>query len=174
MREKILQTMQNENRLRTSYGIQVMSAEDSMETHSYSFGGLSDIYEAFMMDMAGAAEIPATKLFGRSPQGFNATGEADLRNYYDMIAQMQERIVRPALEKLLPILTISCWGFVPEDMKIVFNPIRTMSAETQMKLATEHADIVLKALEKGAITRDEARAELKAYSAKTDMFAKLA
>ena len=79
-----------------------------------------------------------------------------------------------ALEKLLPILTISCWGFVPEDMKIVFNPIRTMSAETQMKLATEHADIVLKALEKGAITRDEARAELKAYSAKTDMFAKLA
>ena len=80
----------------------------------------------------------------------------------------------PALEKLLPILTISCWGFVPEDMKIVFNPIRTMSAETQMKLATEHADIVLKALEKGAITRDEARAELKAYSAKTDMFAKLA
>ena len=43
-----------------------------------------------------------------------------------------------------------------------------------MKLATEHADIVLKALEKGAITRDEARAELKAYSAKTDMFAKLA
>ena len=63
-----------------------------METHSYSFTGLSDIYESFMMDMAGAAEIPATKLFGRSPQGFNSTGESDLRNYYDMIASLQERL----------------------------------------------------------------------------------
>ena len=33
---------------------------------------------------------------------------------------------------------------------------------------------IFKALEKGAITRDEARAELKAYSTKTDTFAKLA
>ena len=64
-----------------------------------------------MMDMAGAAEIPATKLFGRSPQGMNSTGEADLRNNYDLIAQMQERMLRPALEKLLPVMAISCWGF---------------------------------------------------------------
>ena len=74
LRNSVLETLQNENRLRTSYGLQVMSAEDSLENHSYSFAGLSDIYEAFMMDMAGAAEIPATKLFGRSPQGLNATG----------------------------------------------------------------------------------------------------
>ncbi len=94
-----------------------------METHAYTFGGLSEIYEAFMMDMAGAAEIPATKLFGRSPQGMNSTGEADLRNYYDMIAQMQERVLRPALEKLLPVMAISCWGYVPEDLEIVFEPI---------------------------------------------------
>ena len=76
----------------------------------HSFAGLSDIYESFMMDMAGAAEIPATKLFGRSPQGFNSTGESELRNYYDMIAQSQERNLRPALEKLLPVMAVSCWG----------------------------------------------------------------
>jgi hypothetical protein len=95
MQTSILKTLQNENRLRTSYGLQIMSSNDSLENHPYSFGGLSEIYDAFMMDMAGAAEIPATKLFGRSPQGMNATGEADLRNYYDMIAQMQERICFP-------------------------------------------------------------------------------
>ena len=35
------------------------------------------------MDVAGAAsDHPVTKLFGRSPAGLNATGEADMQNYY--------------------------------------------------------------------------------------------
>lgn len=173
-REQVFETLHGENLFRNNFGMYLLGAGDKMQNLSYNFAGVPEIFDRLMMNMAGAAEIPETRLFGRSPQGMNSTGEADLQHYYDMIAQLQERMLRPALEKLLPILTISCWGFVPEDMKIVFNPIRTMSAETQMKLATEHADIVLKALEKGAITRDEARAELKAYSAKTDMFAKLA
>ncbi len=54
-----------QNRLRTSFGLQVLSKEDSFENHPYSFSGLSDIYTEFMMDMAGAAEIPATRLFGK-------------------------------------------------------------------------------------------------------------
>ena len=68
-----------ENRFRTSFGIQLLSRDDSYETHAYSFAGLSGIYEQFMMDMAGAAEIPATKLFGRSPQGMNATDRKSTR-----------------------------------------------------------------------------------------------
>ena len=67
-----------------------------------------------MMDVAGAAEIPATKLFGRSPQGFQSTGESDLRNYYEMVAGLQERHLRPALDRLLPVMAMSCWGFLPD------------------------------------------------------------
>ena len=33
-----------------------------------------------------AAEIPTSKLFGRSPQGFQSTGKAELQKYYEMIA----------------------------------------------------------------------------------------
>lgn len=58
----------------SNFGLQVLSAEDAFENHPYSFSGLADIYEKFMSDMAGAAEIPATKLYGRSPDGMNATG----------------------------------------------------------------------------------------------------
>ena len=114
-----------------------------------------------MMDMAGAAEIPATKQFGRSPQRMNSTGEADLRNYYDMIAQMQERVLRPALEKLLPVMAISCWGYVPEDLEIVFEPIMTTSpaerAELMQKLSTD----VIEAFKCGLLTREQALEELK-------------
>lgn len=172
-REQVFAALHGENLFETSFGMRLLGSGDKIENLTYEFGGVPEILDRLMMILAGAAEIPETRLFGRSPQGMNATGEADLQHYYDMINQLQERMLHPALEKLLPILAISCWGFEPEDMKIVFNPIRTMSAEQKMKLAAEHTDLVLKAFEKGVIDLKEARAELKALSEKTDVFSKM-
>ncbi|MFQ8761936.1 MAG: anti-CBASS protein Acb1 family protein [Intestinimonas sp.] len=55
------------------------------------------------LDLSGASRIPVTKLFGRSPAGMNATGESDLRNYYDYVDTLREAKLRPILEKLLPV-----------------------------------------------------------------------
>ena len=173
MRNTLMETLQNENRLRTSYGLQLMSSDDSLENHSYSFGGLSEIYEAFMMDMAGAAEIPATKLFGRSPQGMNSTGEADLRNYYDTIAEMQERHLRPALEKLLPVMAISCWGYAPEDMEIIFEPVMTTSPAERAELVQKMSSDVITAFQAGLLSREEALAELKSRGEKLGVYTKI-
>ena len=172
-KQGIMEAIEQENRMRTSYGLQLLSAEDTMETHSYSFGGLSDIYEAFMMDMAGAAEIPATKLFGRSPQGFNATGEADLRNYYDMIAQMQERIVRPALEKLLPVMAVSCWGEVPDDLEIIFEPVMTSSPTERAELVQKLSSDVIEGYKCGLFTKEQAIAELKSRGEELGVYTKV-
>ena len=122
-KRQVLSAMEEQNRLRDSFGLQLLSAGDTYENHPYSFAGLSEIYQDFMMDMAGAAGIPATRLFGRSPQGMNATGESDMRNYYDMIDQLRERHLRPALEKLLPVMALSAWGLLPERMDIPFPPL---------------------------------------------------
>ena len=72
----------------TYEGLGVMNND---RIHPYSFDGIKDMHEAFMTEVAGAAEIPVTKLFGRSPDGMNATGEADMRNYYERIASLQRR-----------------------------------------------------------------------------------
>ena len=159
-----------ENRFRTSFGIQLLSRDDSFENHAYSFAGLSEIYEQFMMDMAGAAEIPATKLFGRSPQGMNATGESDLRNYYDMIASLQERLLRPALEKLLPVMAMSCWGYVPADLEFVFEPVMTTSPAERAELVQKLSGDVIEAYKCGLLTREEAIAELKSRGEELGMY----
>ena len=126
-----------------------------------------------MMDMAGAAEIPATKLFGRSPQGFNFTGESDLRNYYDMIAQMQERLLRPALEKLLPVMAVSCWGYVPEDLEIVFEPVMTSSPAERAELVQKMSQDVIEGYKAGLLTRKQAIAELKSRGEELGVYAKI-
>ena len=151
-----------ENRFRTSFGLQLLSRDDTLENHAYSFTGLGEIYEQFMMDMAGAAEIPATRLFGRSPQGMNATGESDLRNYYDMIASLQERQLRPALEKLLPVMAVSCWGCIPPDLEFVFEPVMTASPMERAELAGKLSLDVISAYSAGLLTREQALRELKA------------
>ena len=144
-----------------------------METHSYSFGGLSEIYEQFMMDMAGASEIPATKLLGRSPEGMNSTGEIDLRNYYDMIAQLQERMLRPTLEKLLPVMAISCWGYVPDDLEIVFEPVMTTSPAERAELVQKLSSDVIEAFKCGLLTQQQALEELKARGEELGVYTKV-
>lgn len=161
-RQAITSTVALENRYRTSYGLQIMSKDDAMENHPYSFAGLPEIYELFMMDMAGASEIPATRLFGRSPQGFNATGESDLKNYYEMISQLQERFLRPALEKLLPVMAVSVWGTVPKDLDIVFSPVMATGAEERADLMEKLSTPVIAAFQANLISRADAIAELKA------------
>jgi phage-related protein (TIGR01555 family) len=160
-KHQIRNAVMEENRFRTSFGLQILSAGDTLENHPYSFGGLSEIYEQFMLDMAGAAEIPAAKLFGRAPAGLNATGESDLKNYYESISQLQERLLRPALEKLLPVLALSAWGTLPGDMAFVFNPIAAESPAETAELVDKLSTSVIEAFRAGLLTREEARAELR-------------
>lgn len=159
-RRQVLAAMEEQNRLRDSFGLQLLSAGDSYENHPYSFSGLSDVYEAFMMDMAGAAGIPATRLFGRSPQGMNATGESDMKNYYEMIGQMQERHLRPALEKLLPVMAMSCWGWLPENLDIRFPSLMTTSPREMADIRAQNIESLVKAVGAGLLSPQEGREKL--------------
>ena len=172
-RNSVLEVMEAENRFRTSYGIQLLSKEDSYETHPYAFTGLSDIYESFMMDMAGASEIPATKLFGRSPQGLNATGESDLRNYYEFISEIQEHYLRPALNRLLPVMAMSCWGCVPDNLDFTFNPLSTTTPAERAELMDKLSASVIEAFKAGIISREEAAAELRKRGEEYGLWTKL-
>ena len=159
-KRKVIESIYNVNRIKNSFGLLLMGNEDSYEQHPYSFAGIAEVYESFMMDMAGAAEIPATKLFGRSPQGMNATGESDMKNYYEMLAQLQERNLRPAMEKLLPVMAMSLWGMIPEDMEIVFEPLMTTTPDQRADIMSKQAGAIIQAFSAGLISQKTALLEL--------------
>ena len=160
MKQKIMQAIFDMNRIKNSSGLLVMGADDNYEQHPYSFAGIAEVYEAFMLDMAGAAEIPATKLFGRSPQGMNSTGESDMNNYYEKLAQLQENQLRPAIEKLLPVMAMSLWGEIPEDMEIVFKPLATTTPADRAEIMSKQAATVVQAFSAGIISQKMALREL--------------
>lgn len=167
---RVYAAMSAQNQLMSNTGLFVMDREDDFDTKQYSFGGLGEIYELFMMDIAGAAEIPVTKLFGRSPSGMNATGESDLQNYYDMISEKQEDFLRPALDKLLPIIMVSELGAIPDDFDYDFNPANTSSDTDKADLGSKITTSVLEVYNAGIISQKTALKELKQMSDRTGLW----
>ena len=168
--KELYKTIQAQNWLMSNMGLQVIDAADGIESHQYTFGGLSEVYQQFMMDISGAAQIPATKLFGRSPSGMNATGESDLQNYYEMIGQEQESKLRPILNKILPVLCMSVFGAVPDDLDFDFDPVSEPSDQERSDLAKSGTENVVAALNAGLVSKRTALKELKQQSERTGVW----
>ena len=175
--EKVVQSLYNTiqamNSLMNNNSIQVIGANDEYENHQYTFGGVGDVYDRFMMDLAGAAETPVTKLFGRSPAGMNATGESDMQNYYDTIEEKQESSLRPVYDKILPIMIMSELGAIPDDFDYEFNPVRRPSDDEMADLASKNIDSITKAFQAGIISQKIALKELRQQAELTGMFSNI-
>lgn len=168
--QQFYQTISAQNWLQSNFGIYVMSKDDEFQNLTANFSGLNELYESFMLDVSGAAQIPVTKLFGRSPAGMNATGESDLRNYYDVVEGYQESRLRPILEKLLPVLAMSTLGHVPDDIDISFSPIETPTDKDMGESIRWRTEAVYGAHDRGLISDQLALKELKQMSEGTNIF----
>lgn len=108
--------------------------------------GLPDLLDRWLQRMSSACGLPITLLFGMSPGGLNATGDNDVRNFYDKIKADQETRIRPLVEKLLTILLSAkegpTGGRVPDGWSFTFCPLWQMSDEQKadLRLKVAQAD----------------------------------
>lgn len=161
--QRVYETMKTMNHLMCNTGTLAIDKEEDFAMHGYSFTGINDVYESFMLDISGAAEIPVDKLFGRSPSGFNSGAET-LQNYYDTIDEKRETYVREPLEKIVKIITMSALGEIPDDIEIDFNPVRRPSDLEKSDLAQKNAQPIFDAYAGGLIGKGTALKELKQQS----------
>lgn len=73
---------------------------ESFERITASLAGIPETLDRFAERLAAAWEMPLTLLMGRSPAGMNATGESDIRLFYDTVIEYQREVIGPALEFL--------------------------------------------------------------------------
>lgn len=168
--KELYETLTMQNALMNSAGMGVVDRDDDFTTSQYTFSGISDVYELFMLDVSGASEYPVTKLFGRSPAGMNSTGESDLTNYYDHVKQGQENDLRPVIEKLLPVLAMSTWGAIPDDLTFEFNPVRDSSESERADLMLKYTQSICAAFTNNIISQATALKELRQTSSFTGAY----
>ena len=137
----------------------VLDGEEVYEKLSTNVGGLSDLLDRFMLSLSSVTGIPVTLLFGRSPGGLNATGDSDVRNFYDMIKQYQELKLKPILEKLTLYIfkskTGPTKGLEPENWSIQFAPLwqNTEEQEANVRRTVAETDAIY--IDRGVLDPNE-------------------
>jgi hypothetical protein len=106
---------------------------ETWQQRQITWTGMPDMLSAFLGIVAGAADIPATRLLGKSPDGMNATGESDQDNYLQMISARQEADLTPQLAQLDEILIRSAIGSRDPNIEYVWAPLRVL---TDVEMAT--------------------------------------
>lgn len=160
--------------LQVNEGLTLLDKNDLFSSTAYSFAGLSDMMLQFGQQLAGASGIPLVRLFGQSPAGLSATGEGDIRMYYDNINAQQNSRLRNGWEVILKVMWRSTFGKPsPKDMEFNFVPLWQMSALDKSTIAKQNTETVLGAFEGGLIDRPTAMQELRESSGDTGLFSNI-
>ena len=113
---------------------------------------LSQMYELMTASTRG---IPVTKLLGLSPRGFNATGEYDENNFYDVIDGYAKSVVVPLMEKVAEYILCFKIGVLRQP-KYEFKPRKQVTQKEQAEINNLKADYISKLIMSGVVTGKDA------------------
>ena len=139
-KRKILERYTLANTAKGINGTLLLDKEEEYESKAASFATLPDILAQFLQITAGAADIPVTRLLGQSPAGMNATGESDLRNYYDRVSASQEIEMTPAMYRLDECLIRSALGSRDPSIYYTWAPLWQISEKEKADILKTKAD----------------------------------
>lgn len=123
--------------------VALIDAEDEeFETRTTAMTNYDAVVMLFLIIVSGAADIPATRMLGQSPNGLNATGESDLINYYDNIESKQNNLLRARLDMIDQVLVRSALGKWEDEFWYDFTPLKTPTAKEQAEIHKINAESV--------------------------------
>lgn len=103
------------NTAKSTHRMMIRDAAETWEQHDKNFANMPEVMMAYLAIVAGACSMPATVLLGKSPDGMNSTGEGDMQNWYRTLDGWRESELRPALDRLDPIIKASA-GVLADDV----------------------------------------------------------
>lgn len=122
----------------------ICDSDEDFERKATPLTGYAEMLDKFALRLAAAANMPGSKLFGQAPAGLNATGDSDIRWYYDFISAEQEDYLRPALEQLLRVVFASrsgpTAGQAPSNWALEFATLWQASLKEQAEAHKLQAD----------------------------------
>lgn len=129
----------------------LLDAEDEdFRRDAYSFGGIPEILEKLMLRLSAAARIPISLLMGQAPAGLNATGDSDIRFFYDQVKAEQEAL-KPKIESIYRLL--GCNN--KSEVKIDFPALWQLTDKEQAELERVKAETDRIYLQEGVLLPEE-------------------
>jgi phage-related protein (TIGR01555 family) len=166
--EQFERRMSAVNQLISNQSLVPLPTDGSIESTSYSFAGLSEVFQQFQLAISGAAQIPVTRFWGKTITGLgNGANEGDETVFCERIATDQETDMRPQLDKLYPVISMSELGHVDDDLDLSFPSLKILTEQEKADLAKTTVDSVTVCINSGVFSPRTAGKEIKQASAKT-------
>lgn len=150
--DKLQQRFELANIAKSHTNTIMLDTEEEWDRITTSFAALPDVLKVYLLIAAGAADIPATRLIGQSAQGLNATGDGDLKNYYDRVRSDQTNELSPVLQRLDEVLIRSALGTRDPAIHYMWAPLYTLDETQKADLAAKKADTMTKDVAAGLIS----------------------
>ena len=154
----IQQRMEANTAARSIYRTLFMDKEESFERADVTFTGLPEIIDRNAKRLAAAANIPATRFWGQSPMGLNATGDSDMKNYAIQVqAEQNKKLTNPLF--LLDTVLSKHLGIL-EPVQYEFPSLIDMSDNEQADVLLKKSQAIVPLILQNIITEEEGRAAL--------------
>lgn len=152
-------------------GITLIDNEDEFTVDQHqAFSGLDSIIQQFASQLAGALQIPMTRLMGQSPGGLNATGESDENIYYENIGQAQTNELFHGVQTIYQLMAASLRIKLPSDFRVSFAPLKQLADVAKSEIAAKDVTTITTALQEGLISPQTTLMELRQLSRRTGRF----
>ena len=130
--------------------------KDADEVHQFdtTLTGLDEIIMTQYQIVAAAARVPATKLLGTTPKGFNATGEYEESSYHEELESLQTHDLTPFIERHHQLVIRS--EIKPKlktepVVSIEWNPLDSPTAKEEAEINLAKAQAGVQLVQSGAI-----------------------
>jgi len=133
----------------------LLGENERYEQTSPSLAGAPDMIDRFMLMLSAVSEIPATRLYGRSPAGQNATGESDEQIYYDRIDSMNKTMLRPKLQRAADIINVYTTKQDKDKPRVIMNKSETTSPKEDVEMRKTQAETDNIYIMNGTLTAEE-------------------
>lgn len=152
----------------------LLDADETYERKQISFAGLPELMERAMINVSSGSKIPVTKFLGISPAGLSATGEHDMKNYYDMIESQQTLRITPACRLLDRMIVKRAINRNDEQIKYTWAPLEQTNEEERGKIGKAIAETIQILRNAGIYMDEELRDIATATFTAADVFQGLA
>ena len=114
---------------RDNYGIKLGDKEaDQFAQFETSLADLDSVIMTQYQLVAAASGVPATKLLGTQPKGFNSTGEYEEANYHEFLESIQEHDLTPFIERH-HMLVLRSHGIKDVETTVSWRPLDAPTAK---------------------------------------------
>ena len=141
--------------LLNNFGVKVLGDKDKVEQFDTNLAGLDETIMTQYQLVAAAAEIPATKLLGTSPKGFNASGEYEESSYHEFLEGIQKNELEPIIERHTELCLLSMGLKI--NMEVQWVPTDSPTAKELAENNKTKADTYKTHIDSGAIDSIDVR-----------------